>query len=52
MRLLEGSTQDGAYSITATTDGGAIVAGSTTSFGAGVDVYILKLDSEGNLNSN
>jgi len=45
-----GSSWDEAYSIQQTSDGGYIVAGLTISFGAGEDdVYILKLDSNGNL---
>ncbi len=45
-----GGIDDKAYSILQTTDGGYIVAGSTTSLGAGgSDVYILKLDSNGEL---
>ncbi|MGB9789308.1 MAG: delta-60 repeat domain-containing protein [Thermotoga caldifontis] len=44
-----GSSYDRAYSIQQTSDGGYIVAGYTGSFGAGGDVYILKLDSDGNL---
>jgi len=45
-----GSNEDYAYSIQQTSDGGYIVAGYTASFGAGgYDVYILKLDSDGNL---
>ncbi|MGB9923326.1 MAG: hypothetical protein ACPLEW_11000 [Pseudothermotoga sp.] len=45
-----GSNDDEAYSIQQTLDEGYIVAGYTYSFGAGgSDVYILKLDSEGNL---
>ena len=44
-----GSDWDVAYSIRQTTDGGYIVAGYTTSFGAGEeDVYVLKLDADGN----
>ncbi len=41
---------DAAYSIKQTTDGGYIVAGWTYSFGSGgKDVYILKLNSKGDL---
>jgi len=44
-----GSYNDEAYSIQQTTDGGYIVAGGTSSFGAGEnDVYIIKLDENGN----
>jgi len=45
-----GSGEDRAVSIQQTTDGGYIVAGVTTSFGAGgSDAYILKLNSDGSL---
>jgi hypothetical protein len=45
-----GSGWDEAVSIQQTTDGGYIVAGSTTSFGeGGLDVYVIKLDENGNL---
>jgi len=45
-----GSAKDTAQSIQQTTDGGYIVAGSTESFGAGLeDVWVLKLDSGGNI---
>jgi len=45
-----GSSNDQAYSIQQTTDGGYIVAGYTWSFGAGYDdVYILKVNSDGSL---
>uniref|UniRef100_A0A7C3RML4 Lipoprotein n=1 Tax=Dictyoglomus thermophilum TaxID=14 RepID=A0A7C3RML4_DICTH len=44
-----GSGNDIAYSIQQTNDGGYIVAGYTYSFGkGGKDVYIIKLDAEGN----
>ncbi|MCX7942867.1 MAG: Ig-like domain-containing protein [Dictyoglomaceae bacterium] len=44
-----GSNIDCAYSIQQTTDGGYIIAGSTSSFGVGnYDFYIIKTDSEGN----
>jgi len=49
-RTYGGSNDDVAYSIQQTNDGGYIVAGYTTSFGnGGADVYILKLDRDGNL---
>ena len=45
-----GTAWDEAYSIQQTTDGGYIVAGSTSSFGSGYyDLYILKLKSDGSL---
>jgi len=45
-----GAGEDAALSIQQTKDGGYIVAGVTKSFGAGdFDVYILKLDADGNL---
>jgi hypothetical protein len=48
-KIYGGSSSDGAYSIQQTNDGGYIVAGYTYSFGAGgSDVYIIKLDADGN----
>jgi len=44
-----GSYTDFAYSVQQTSDGGYIVAGWTSSFGAGGDVFLLKTDASGNL---
>ena len=45
-----GSGMDGAYSLIQTTDGGYTVTGRTESKGAGgADVWIIKLDEQGNL---
>ena len=45
-----GKWDDVANSIIQTTDGGYMVAGSTKSKGAGKsDIWIIKLDKEGNL---
>ena len=47
-RTYGGSNSDLAWSIQQTSDGGYVVAGSTSSFGAGMeDIWILKLSSTG-----
>jgi hypothetical protein len=49
-RTIGGTSEDRAHSIMQTTDGGFVVAGYTTSFGAGnTDMYIVKIDSGGTL---
>jgi hypothetical protein len=49
-KTIGGSSDDRAYSITQSSDGGYVVAGFTTSFGAGKeDMYVVKLDSSGNV---
>ena len=44
-----GGDGDGAYSIQQTSDGGYIVAGGTSSFGAGGDFLVIKLSSNGDI---
>jgi hypothetical protein len=44
-----GTDGDEAYSIQQTSDGGYIVAGTTLSFGEGVDILLIKTDANGNV---
>jgi hypothetical protein len=49
-KAIGGSNDDIAYSIIQSSDGGYVVVGGTSSFGAGgVDIYVVKLDSGGNV---
>jgi|GEM_PF-328798 len=49
-RTYGGIKTENAYSVSATADGGYLVAGSTGSFGVdGLDLYLVKADSAGNL---
>jgi hypothetical protein len=48
-RTYGGTAADYCYSLTSTTDGGYALAGWTTSFGGGTDLYLVKTDSVGNL---
>jgi uncharacterized delta-60 repeat protein len=49
-KTIGGSSDDRAYSIIQSSDGGYVVAGGTWSFGAGwYDMYVVKLDSGGNV---
>jgi hypothetical protein len=47
-KTIGGSDWDVARSIIQSSDGGYVVAGYTGSFGAGGDIYVVKLDSGGN----
>jgi hypothetical protein len=48
-KTIGGSDWDVARSIIQSSDGGYVVAGYTGSFGAGGDIYVVKLDSGGNV---
>ena len=49
-KTIGGESGDSGSSLFQTSDGGYVIAGSTTSFGAGEpDVYVVKLDAHGNL---
>lgn len=51
-KTIGGTNYDEASSIVQTTDGGYVIAGRTQSFGANGDMYIVKLDANGNLQWN
>jgi len=49
-KIIDGASNENGYSIVQTSDGGYAIAGYTTSVGAGNnDVYVVKLDANGNL---
>jgi hypothetical protein len=49
-KTIGGKKEDVGFSLIQTSDGGYAIAGATTSFGAGeADVYVVKLDANGNL---
>jgi len=47
-RAFGGSDSDQAYSVQQTADGGYIIVGSSSSFGEGTDIYVVKTDAGGN----
>jgi len=50
IKTIGGINQEWGYSIVQTSDGGFAIAGYTSSFGAGNDdIYVIKLDANGNL---
>jgi hypothetical protein len=48
-KTIGGSLTDIAFSIIQSSDGGYVVAGGTQSFGAGGDIYVVKMDANGNV---
>jgi hypothetical protein len=45
-----GTSEERGFSVVETSDGGYALAGSTISFGAGgIDVYLVRTDSDGNM---
>jgi len=48
-KTIGGSSLDEAWSIIQSSDGGYVIAGYTESFGEGGDMYVVKLDSRGNV---
>lgn len=51
-RIIAGPIEDFGYSIIQTTDGGYAVAGKTVWVGGNTDIYIIKLNSSGNMQWN